>query len=175
MARFLHTFFCHHHAQRVLGRPEATRPGRLFSSPLNSSFLMMSSRSRRALAAVASCAAVLAGALAPAPALAQTVTIASAQTAAAAPRIEANKASQAELEMVKGIGPQLSSRMLAERTQHAFKDWPDFIQRMPGIGPVKAAKLSAAGLLVNGGSYSAPAAAVSAPAAGKAASRPKGA
>lgn len=64
-----------------------------------------------------------------------------------------NLANQAELEMVKGVGPQLSARILAERAQGRFVDWDDFIGRMKGIGPSHAVKLSAAGLRVAGMPY----------------------
>ncbi|HEV8691078.1 MAG TPA: helix-hairpin-helix domain-containing protein [Ideonella sp.] len=74
--------------------------------------------------------------------------------AAAAERvIDLNLANQAELEMVKGIGPQLSERILAERAKGRFESWPDFIARMKGIGPSHAARLSAAGLRVVGQAY----------------------
>ncbi len=77
--------------------------------------------------------------------------------------VEVNKASQAELEMVKGIGPQLSGQLLSIRTTQPYKDWGDFIQRTSGVGPKRAAKLSSAGLTVNGTSYTAPATAGGAP------------
>lgn len=74
--------------------------------------------------------------------------------AAAAPRgIDLNLANQAELEMVKGIGPQLSERLLAERSLGRFESWDDFIARMKGIGPSHAARLSAAGLRIRGEAY----------------------
>jgi competence protein ComEA len=70
---------------------------------------------------------------------------------AAVPRTtDLNLANQAELEMVKGIGPQLSERILAERAQGRFESWEDFITRMKGIGPSHATRLSAAGLRVAG-------------------------
>lgn len=71
--------------------------------------------------------------------------------------VEANKASQAELEMVKGIGPQLSGQLISVRATQPYKDWSDFIQRTSGVGAKRAAKLSSAGLTVNGTSYNAPA------------------
>ena len=42
--------------------------------------------------------------------------------------VEANKANQAELETVKGIGPALTKRILDERKKSAFKDWGDLIK-----------------------------------------------
>ncbi|GAA0748850.1 helix-hairpin-helix domain-containing protein [Ideonella azotifigens] len=66
---------------------------------------------------------------------------------------EVNTANQAELEMVIGIGPDLSGRLLAERAKAPFKDWLDLQQRMAGIGPVRAGKLSASGLTVRGQTY----------------------
>lgn len=73
--------------------------------------------------------------------------------AAMPPTTDLNLANQAELEMVKGIGPQLSERILAERAQGRFETWDDFIGRMKGIGPSHATRLSAAGLRVAGQPY----------------------
>ena len=75
--------------------------------------------------------------------------------AAPAQATDLNLANQAELEMVKGIGPQLSGRILAEREHGRFESWDDFIARMKGIGPSHAARLSAAGLRVSGVPYAA--------------------
>ena len=69
--------------------------------------------------------------------------------------VDVNKASQAELEALRGVGPQLSSRILAERQKGAFKDWPDMIKRVQGVGPGSAAKLSQAGLTVGDATYQA--------------------
>jgi competence protein ComEA len=48
--------------------------------------------------------------------------------------VDVNQASQAELETVKGIGPGLSTKILDARKASAFKDWTDFVDRVPGIG-----------------------------------------
>lgn len=69
--------------------------------------------------------------------------------------VDLNKASQAELEAVKGIGTALSTRLLDERKKAAFKDWDDVIARVKGVGPANAAKFSAAGLRVNGAGFKA--------------------
>jgi competence protein ComEA len=66
---------------------------------------------------------------------------------------ELNQANQAELEMVKGVGPQLSTLMLAQRKSGLFRNWDDAVRRLPGIGPARAKKLSDAGLRVNGEAY----------------------
>jgi competence protein ComEA len=69
--------------------------------------------------------------------------------------VEINRASQAELEMVKGIGPALSSRILQARDASAFASWDDLLQRVRGIGTAKAARLSGDGLTVSGAAYAA--------------------
>jgi competence protein ComEA len=66
-----------------------------------------------------------------------------------------NKASQAQLEEVKGIGPAMSTRILDERKKSAFKNWDDVVERVKGIGPGNAAKFSSNGLTVNGESFTA--------------------
>jgi competence protein ComEA len=68
--------------------------------------------------------------------------------------VDANKANQAELETVKGIGPGLSTKILDARKAGAFKDWNDMVERVSGIGPGNAAKFSQAGLMVNNVAYS---------------------
>lgn len=73
--------------------------------------------------------------------------------------VDVNSASAADLDSVKGIGPGTSSKILDARKAGAFKDWGDLIQRVSGIGPARAAKLSEQGLRVNGSAFDAPAAA----------------
>lgn len=67
--------------------------------------------------------------------------------------VDVNTATQAELEAVRGVGTTLSSRVLAEREKAKFKDWTDLIQRVRGVGPGSAARLSAAGLTVSDKAY----------------------
>ncbi len=76
----------------------------------------------------------------------------------AAAATDANKASQAELESVKGIGPGLSTRILDARKAGSFKDWTDLVDRVGGIGPGNAARFSQGGLTVGGAGYEKPAA-----------------
>jgi competence protein ComEA len=69
--------------------------------------------------------------------------------------VDANKASQADLETIKGIGPGLSTKILDARKAGAFKDWTDFVDRVGGIGPGNAARFSQHGLTVNSAAYQA--------------------
>jgi len=70
-------------------------------------------------------------------------------------QVDVNKADQAALDGVKGIGPKTSKAILEERKKGGpFKDWADFQGRVKGIGDKNAPKLSAAGLTVNGQSLS---------------------
>jgi|GEM_PF-411121 len=67
--------------------------------------------------------------------------------------VDANKASQAELEAIKGIGPVISSLIISERKKSDFKDWTDLVTRVKGVGDKSAAKFSEGGLTVNGAVY----------------------
>lgn len=73
--------------------------------------------------------------------------------------VDVNKATAADLDGVKGIGPALSGRIVDERKKGNFKDWNDFVERVKGIGEGNAAKLSAEGLTVNGAGFKGAAAA----------------
>src|SRR6516225_7098971 len=78
---------------------------------------------------------------------------------------DANTATQAELEAVKGIGPATATKIIDGRKDGNYKDWTDLIARVKGIGDKNAVKLSEGGLTVNGAAMSgAPAAAPAAPA-----------
>ena len=71
-------------------------------------------------------------------------------TAAAFAATDVNRATQAEIESIKGIGVEMSTRILDQRSKREFSDWADLIARVKGIGGASAAKLSGAGLTVNG-------------------------
>ena len=79
--------------------------------------------------------------------------------------VDVNKATAAELDGVKGIGPALSGKILDERKKGNFKDWTDFVDRVKGVGEGSAAKLSAEGLTVNGSAFKGVAAPAAKPAA----------
>jgi competence protein ComEA len=91
-------------------------------------------------------------------------TLLAAFAFAAQASVDVNKASQAELETIKGIGPALSTKILDARKAGDFKSWADMVDRVGGVGPGNAARFSQAGLTVGGAPYSAPAADSKAPA-----------
>ena len=74
-------------------------------------------------------------------------------SAAAFAALDVNKASLAELEAIKGIGPTVAQRILDERSKTPFADWSDMQSRVKGVGQANAAKFSTGGLTVNGNAY----------------------
>jgi competence protein ComEA len=78
--------------------------------------------------------------------------------------VDANQATRADLETVKGIGPGLSGKIVEARKSGAFKGWGDLVERVGGIGPRSAAKLSQGGLTVAGAAFDGSASAASKPA-----------
>jgi len=70
-------------------------------------------------------------------------------------RLDINRATQAELETLRGVGPQLSARILQAREARPFTDWEDLRQRVTGLGPVQSARLSQEGLTVEGAAFAA--------------------
>jgi competence protein ComEA len=80
-------------------------------------------------------------------------SLASLLAASAFASVDLNRASQAELETVKGIGPAVSTRILGERKNGSFKSWDDFVARVKGVGEGSAATFSQGGLTVDGKAY----------------------
>ena len=84
----------------------------------------------------------------------QVIAIALAFFAAASfASVDINKANQAELEAVKGLGTVTAGKIIDERKKGEFKNWADVQQRMHGIKDARATKLSNAGLTVGGEAY----------------------
>jgi competence protein ComEA len=67
--------------------------------------------------------------------------------------VDVNKASEAELDGIKHIGPATSKQIIAERKKGEFKSWEDFMARVKGVKEKRAAEFSAAGLTVGGAAY----------------------
>ena len=67
--------------------------------------------------------------------------------------VDVNQASQAELQTIKGIGPSLSGKIVQARKSANFKTWDDLVERVSGVGPGNAARLSQAGLTLSGATY----------------------
>jgi competence protein ComEA len=63
---------------------------------------------------------------------------------------EVNTASEADLDSMRGLGPGLTARILAQRQLRPFESWADLVDRVPGLGQTSARRLSAHGLTVNG-------------------------
>ena len=81
------------------------------------------------------------------------VLLAMLYAAACFAAVDVNKASAADLDGVKGIGPVMSKRIVDERKKGDFKSWDDLISRVKGIGDATAAKFSSQGVTVKGEEY----------------------
>jgi competence protein ComEA len=64
--------------------------------------------------------------------------------------LEVNTANEAELDSMRGLGPDSTARILKAREAGPFADWPDLMRRVKGIKQATAQKLSSQGLTVNG-------------------------
>ncbi len=80
----------------------------------------------------------------------------SASHAAPAQLLELATAREMDLDGLAGLGPALTRRVLTERERAPFADWADLQRRVPGIGPAKAAQLSAQGLRIQGQAWPGP-------------------
>ena len=80
-----------------------------------------------------------------------SIALLAATSGIAFAQVDVNKADQAALDGVKGIGPKMSKSILDERKKGGdFKDWADLEGRVNGVGEKNAIRLSDAGLTVNG-------------------------
>lgn len=65
--------------------------------------------------------------------------------------VEVNRADQAELDGIRGVGPRLSRAILAERKRGGeFASWSDLEKRVKGVKGRSARRLSENGLTVHG-------------------------
>jgi competence protein ComEA len=68
------------------------------------------------------------------------------------PGIDANKATEVELDAISGIGPALAARIVTERRNGPFESLEDLQQRVRGVGPASLKRMQEAGLTVGGAS-----------------------
>ena len=72
-----------------------------------------------------------------------------------AQQLDLNKATEVELDALKGVGPVLTKAVMDERKKAPFKNWEDATSRVKGLGPQKASSLSEQGVRVQGSAYNA--------------------
>jgi competence protein ComEA len=65
-----------------------------------------------------------------------------AQALTVGQKLDLSPASQADLEVLPGVGPSLAKAILRARAEHPFESWED-VDRIPGVGPSKLAVLKA--------------------------------
>ena len=68
--------------------------------------------------------------------------------ASAPQRVDANRATEAQLQTVKGIGPAIAARILEARRDGPFHDLADLESRVKGVGPANVRRFAEAGLVV---------------------------
>ena len=62
--------------------------------------------------------------------------------------VEVNTATEDQLQSLRGIGPAMAARILAERSRAPFRSLADFDERVKGIGPASLRRLIADGLVL---------------------------
>ena len=72
-----------------------------------------------------------------------------------AQHIDLNKATEVELDALKGVGPVLSKAVMDERKKAPFNYWEDATRRVKGLGTQKASSLSEQGVRMQGSAYNA--------------------
>jgi len=71
-------------------------------------------------------------------------------------QIDINRATEAQLDSIRGVGPATTRVILQERERQPFRDWADLIARVRGIGKTSARRFSEQGFTVNGQAYALP-------------------
>ncbi len=66
----------------------------------------------------------------------------------AAPGIDANTATEVELDAISGIGPALAARIVEERRKAPFSSLDDLEQRVRGVGPASLRRMQEGWLVV---------------------------
>lgn len=88
----------------------------------------------------------------PAAALFLALLLALSGAAVAAPgpalRVDANTATEVELETIPGIGPALAARIAQERRKAPFRSLDDLEQRVRGVGPASLRRMREGGLTI---------------------------
>jgi competence protein ComEA len=69
---------------------------------------------------------------------------------AAAPAVDLNTATRAELEQLNGLGVSTAARVLEERNKAPFADWADLSRRVKGIKAQRVEQLRQQGVSING-------------------------
>ena len=62
--------------------------------------------------------------------------------------IDANTATEVELDAIAGIGPALAARIVEERRKAPFASLDDLEQRVRGVGPASLRRMQEGGLVV---------------------------
>lgn len=75
---------------------------------------------------------------------------------AALAQVDINRATEAQLDSIRGVGPATTRVILQERERQPFKDWADLVARVRGVGKASAARFSEQGFTVNGLPYALP-------------------
>lgn len=66
----------------------------------------------------------------------------------AMPGVDANTATEVELDAIAGIGPALAARIVEERRKAPFRSLDDLEQRVRGVGPASLRRMQEGGLVV---------------------------